>query len=68
MKHVSVDSSMITSIGHDPDTNTLSVKFKNGKTYNYDGVPADVHQSLMDSSSVGKFLNSHIKGKYSHDH
>jgi hypothetical protein len=67
MKHQSVSSSTIQSIAHDPSTETLEVKFNNGSTYRYSDVPASVHSDLMDSSSVGKFLNSHIKGQYSHE-
>lgn len=67
MKHQSVESSHVKSIGHDPNTNTLEVKFKNGTTYSYQGVPADVHSEMMNSTSVGSFMNSRIKGHYQHE-
>lgn len=60
-----VDSSQIAAIGHDATTNTLRVQFKgSGSTYDYAGVPADVHQAFSKAPSLGKFLGAHIKGKY----
>lgn len=60
-----VDSSQIAAIGHDPASNTLRVQFKgSGSTYDYAGVPADVHQAFSKAPSLGKFLGTHIKGKY----
>lgn len=64
MKHVSVTSSNLVSVAHDPNTKTLEVKFKNGSTYQYEGVPVNVHREMMDSPSVGKFFNAHIKDRY----
>jgi hypothetical protein len=60
-----VTSSQIAAIGHDPATNTLRVQFKgSGSVYDYANVPADVHQAFGKAESLGKFLGSHIKGKY----
>lgn len=67
MKHEPVTSSTIESVAHDPDTRSMEVKFKSGSTYRYDGVPAELHGDMMQSSSVGKFLNDNIKGRYSHE-
>lgn len=66
MNHVSVSSSTIESVAHDPESSTMEVKFKNGTTYHYHGVPADLHEDMLQSSSVGKFLNEHIKNKHSY--
>lgn len=66
MQHQHVSSSTIESVAHDPDTLKLEVKFKTGSTYHYHDVPADLHADMMASPSVGKFLNSEIKGKFDH--
>lgn len=55
---------MIRSIGHDPETNTLEVEFKSGGTYQYQGVSADEHGSLITAPSVGKYFLQNIKGNY----
>lgn len=59
-----VDSSNIRAIGHDPTTNTLRVQFKNGKSYDYAGVPPSAHAALMASDSKGQHLHKHIKSSH----
>ena len=62
MERKKVSSSMIKSIGHDPQTNTLEVEFKNGKIYTYSATAAQ-HKSLMESDSIGRHFNGHFRGK-----
>ena len=64
MQKVPVSSSNINAIGYDEQSLTLEVDFKNGGSYQYLGVPPSVHQALMRASSHGKYLESHIKGRY----
>lgn len=59
-----VTSSNVAAVAHDPATNTLHVKFKNGGTYAYHGVTADEHHALLHAPSVGAHLHHHIKAKY----
>ena len=66
MKMTPVESSNIREIGHDADTNTLAVRFKNGGLYNYAGVDADKHTALMKADSVGAFIHANIKGVHKH--
>lgn len=61
-----VESSNVASIGHDPETDTLHVRFKDGSLYEYRDVPAEIHQELMDSDSKGKYVTESIKGTYEH--
>lgn len=62
----SVYSSSVDSIGHDPETNELHVKWQNGKTSVYEGVPAETAESVMGSASIGKALHSMVRNQYSH--
>lgn len=59
-----VQSSNIEAVGW--TDGKLTVHFKNGTAYHYDGVPADVHAKLMTAESVGKHFNEFIKGKFDH--
>lgn len=61
MKHELVTSSNVESVGYDPESQELEVKFKNGGTYVYDRVPPEKHVALMQASSVGSHLHQHIK-------
>ena len=61
-----VESSNIESVGYDPETQQLQVRFTNGSLYQYDDVPAEVHQDLMGSDSIGTQLHQAVKGTYPH--
>lgn len=64
MKIETVQSSMISKIGHDPETSTLEIHMKTGDRYRYSGVDADSHAALMSADSIGKHYNQNIKGQY----
>lgn len=57
MQHTLVNSSMITSMGHDPDKEVMEIKFKNGKTYTFQDVDTESFEALRDAPSVGKHFN-----------
>lgn len=64
MIRIPVDSSSLASIGYDETNLVLEVEFRNGNLYQYLGVPPAVHQRMMSSESLGKFLNAYIKPVY----
>lgn len=67
MEMKTVKSSMMHSIGHDPVSNKLVVKFKeDGPEFHYDGVSADAHRELLEAKSIGVHFGTHIKGNYKH--
>jgi hypothetical protein len=59
-----VTSSNILSIGYDDEVKSLYVKFKSGKVYEYENVPASVYDELSEAESVGKYFNQMIKNNY----
>lgn len=59
-----VNSSNIESIDYNPESKTLSVKFKNGGSYQYHEVSPEAYQGLESAESIGKHLHSHIKPKH----
>ncbi|WP_246051616.1 KTSC domain-containing protein [Panacagrimonas perspica] len=58
---VPVSSSNLSAVGYDATTQTLRVSFVDGGLYDYSGVPASVHASLMSASSHGAYFDAHIK-------
>ena len=44
----------------------LTVRFKGGGIYSYQGVPQDVVDRLKEAPSPGKLLNLEIKGRFSY--
>lgn len=60
-----VKSSMLHSVLHDPETNTLVVKFKeDGPKYDYSDVPASEYSKLMQAESIGKHFGTNIRNVY----
>lgn len=61
-----VFSSHIDQIGYDAVSQELIVKFQNGKTAVYMGVPFEVAQDVLSAPSIGTALNQLVKGRYSY--
>lgn len=57
-----VNSSNLAYIGW--QDNVLYITFKKGDNYRYDGVPEEVFKELKESTSIGSYYHSNIKGKY----
>lgn len=57
-------STTIQSHGYHGDSQTMTVQFKNGKVYEYRGVPQKVYNQYQQSESQGSFFSNNIKGRY----
>lgn len=64
MERNGVVSSQIRSIGYNETDKILEIEFKNGSVYQYLRVPPNVHSSLMNSQSKGKYLHENVKGYF----
>lgn len=65
LKFQAVDSTMIEGTHYDAEAKKLHVKFRSGgKVYTYHEVPPHLAEGLHKAKSAGKFLNTHIKGKF----
>ena len=62
-----VVSSNVAAIGYDHDENVLVVEFHGGATYRYQNVPENVYEGMKEAESIGKFLNSQVKGVYEYE-
>ena len=51
-----VQSTNISEVGYEAETQTLRVRFKGGSVYEYHGVPPDVHAGLLEARSKGAYL------------
>lgn len=61
-----VESSQIHSIGHDAETNTLAIRFKNFRgepesLYHYKNFTAEDFALFSSASSIGRHFGQHIK-------
>ncbi len=66
MDRQSVSSANLSSVGYDESTETLEVQFQNGSVFQYHGVPAETHESLIQANSVGGFFSRHIRNTFEH--
>ena len=64
VNRIPVASSNLASVGYHLETQTLEIEFNDGSVYQYFDVPERIHETLIDASSKGSFLNSAIKGVY----
>ena len=62
MDQESVTSSLLRSVGYDPDQQLLEVELQDGKVYWYTDVPEQTDERLMDADSLGRYFNQHIRG------
>jgi len=61
---LSPESSNIAKGEYNAAEKTLTITFKRGGVYRYDGVPEDVALAYKGTESVGKFFFANIKDKY----
>jgi hypothetical protein len=52
-------------VGYDPASQTLRLQFKKGATHDYDQVPPEAHQALMEAGSLGRHFQTHIRAQFS---
>ena len=64
MRMVAVESSTLAAVGYDARRKLLEVEFCSKAVYHYFGVPAAVHESLLNASSKGTFFNGNIRGRF----
>jgi hypothetical protein len=64
MQRERVASSVIASVGYDPDDRILEIEFHTGRIYDYFGVAPSVHEALRAAGSLGHYFNEHIREQY----
>lgn len=66
MKREAVTSSNLVSVGYDQSSSTLEIEFKDGRLYQYFGVPPNVFRELVSAPSVGQFFHQNVRGRYTY--
>ena len=59
-----VDSSNVSRVAYEPESQTLCVQFKSGGLYSYSGVDVNTYFGLVGADSVGQYLNQVVKVMY----
>jgi len=63
MHHTKVKSSNIESIGYDPGTQAMQVKFIGGKTFEYAGVTRPEFEAMQSAKSIGSYFGKNIRNR-----
>ena len=58
---ISVESSQISKMGHDPVSKVMRVEFHGGSVYEYQNVTAETFTQILEAPSIGKEFNFLIK-------
>ncbi len=61
MERISVESTNLASVGYDEDSSTLEIEFLNGGIYQYNGVPTEIHEGLINAGSKGQYFHQNIR-------
>lgn len=59
-----VDSSAVELLRYDHDREVLIVTYAGGADYEYAGVPFEIATAAAAAESVGRYVNTNIKGEY----
>jgi len=63
VKFESVKSSQIKEIGHDLEKQTLYIRFRSKKMFEYYPVTEEEYQEFKNSDSLGKYFHKNLKKK-----
>lgn len=61
MEMIPVSSSNLVAIGYDYEIAVMHIEFLKSGTYAYQGVPAEVYESLLSAGSKGQYFDQFIK-------
>jgi hypothetical protein len=64
MRVATVESSTLATVAYDEGQEVLQLRFRSGAVYEYFGVPAMVHQALLEAPSKGRYFNDAIRGQF----
>jgi hypothetical protein len=59
-----IDSSMFSGHHYDPSSRAMTLRYKNGAVWHYDGVSPDKNAAFLGSASKGQYFNAHIKNAH----
>ena len=60
------NSSQVAAIEYKKEQKEMEVLYLQGKKYSYSDVSEDIWVKALEAESIGKFINSEIKGKFNY--
>ncbi|MGY1841001.1 MULTISPECIES: KTSC domain-containing protein [unclassified Modestobacter] len=59
-----MQSSSVRSVGYDLDSHVLQLEFVDGGVYDYLDVPPEEALAMLESASIGRYVNTSIKPRF----
>jgi hypothetical protein len=63
---VQLRSSNLSTATYDPDSQTLTIEFNDGSSYDYFNVPQSLYRGLTLAVSAGKYFHAHIRDRFAY--
>jgi hypothetical protein len=64
MNITAVESTTLAAVAYHDDQRLLELEFRSRAVYQYFGVPAAVHEALLQAPSKGRYFNRAIRGRF----
>jgi len=64
MRVDAVESSLVSAVAYDADTQILLVALRSGEVYEYADVAPDAHAALLEADSVGRHFTREVRDRY----
>jgi hypothetical protein len=64
MNSTVVESTTLATVAYDEVRELLRLEFRSRAIYQYSGVPAAVHEGLLQAPSMGSYFNRVIRGQF----
>ena len=64
MEMVRVTSRAMQAVGYDPGSRKMKIRFHQGDTYTFCGVPQRIFDGLLRAASKGRYYDQHIRDRY----
>ena len=61
---IPVNSSAISAVGYDKNTQQMQIRFVQGHTYTFCRVPQKIFDDLLSATSKGTYYDRHIRDRY----
>lgn len=58
------NSSNVSQVDYNPETQTMTIEFSTGGTYQYSGVTPDKFVAMQTAESVGGYIHRQIKNRH----
>lgn len=64
MNIAAVESTTLVTVAYHDGRKLLQLEFRSRAIYQYFGVPASVHEALLQAPSKGRYFNQAIRGRF----